>query len=94
MNELKIQLKDINTNAIQHYEANEHVMMIFDTVGNETGDGGESDGEGDGMILLECIKNKSFEVMLQHDLTKADVDAYNEGAIPGVPKNWQPPQPP
>ncbi len=69
-------------------------MMISDTAGNETGDGGESDGEGDEMILLDCIKNKSFEEMLEHNLTQADVDAYDEGAIPSAPKNWQPPQPP
>ncbi len=87
MNELEIQQNDITADTVKHYETNEQVMTIFDILGNETGGGGESDGEGDKMLLLDCIKNKSFKEMLEHDLTKADVDAHNEGALPGPPKN-------
>ncbi len=61
-------------------------MMLFDTVGNEVQDGEDCDGEGDKMLLLDCIRNKSFDDVIEHDLTKAHVNAYNEGAIPGAPK--------
>ncbi len=41
----------------------------------------------------DCNKNKSFEEILEYDLTKANFNAYNEVAIPSASKNWQPPQP-
>ncbi len=52
------------TDTMKHYETNELVMMTFDTIGNETGDGGESSGARDEMFLLDCIKNKPFEEIL------------------------------
>ncbi len=88
------QENDINTDTTKHFETEKQVMMLFDTVGNEIGDGGDSDGEGDEMLLLYCIRNKSFDDVIEHDLTEANVNEYDEGAIPGTPKNWQPPQPP
>ncbi len=90
MNEIEIQQNNINTDTMKHYEIDDQVMMTFDTIGN----GGESDGEGDEMIFLDFIKNKSFEKMLEHDLTKADIDTLKEGAIPSALMNWQPSQPP
>ncbi len=57
-NELEIQLNDINADTLKHYETDEQVIMIFDTVGNETGDGGGSDGKGNEMLLLECRKKQ------------------------------------
>ncbi len=62
--------------------------MLFDTVENENGVKGESDGEGDKMLLLDYNTNNSFEEMLEYDLIEADVDAYDEGANPGASKNW------
>ncbi len=94
MNELESQENGIDTNTMKRFETNEQDMMIFDTVGNEIGDGGDSDGEGDEMLLLDYIRNKPFDDVIDCDLTEADVDASDEGAIPGAPKNWQPPQPP
>ncbi len=32
--------------------------------------------------------------MIEPDLMEANVDTYDEGAILGAPKNWQPLQPP
>ncbi len=86
MNELEFEENDIKT---QHFETNEQNMMSVDRVGNDTGHSGDSDGEGNEMLLLDCNKNKSFEEILEHDLIEASVNAYNEGVIPGVPKNWQ-----
>ncbi len=59
-------------------------MKVFYTVGNE---------KGDGILLLNCIKNRSFEEMFEYDLTKANVDTWDKVAI-SAQKNWQPPQPP
>ncbi len=94
MNELESQENDIDTDNTKHIETDEQVMMLFDTVGNVVGYGGDSDGGGDEMVLLDCIRNKSFDDMIECDLTEAGVNAYDEGTIPGAPKNWQPPQPP
>ncbi len=94
MNELENQENDINTDTTKRFETDKQVMMIFDTVGNENGDGGDCDGEGDEMLLLDCIKNKSFEDAIKPDLTEADVNAYDEGDIQGALKNLQPSQTP
>lgn len=45
------------------------------------------------MLLLDCNRNTSFNDVLEYYLTEANVTAYNEGPIPGAPKNGQPPQP-
>ncbi len=88
------QENDINTDTTKHFETEKQVMMLFDTVGNEVGEGGDSAGEGDEMLLLDFTRNKSFEDAIEPDLTEADVNAYYEEAIPGEPKNWQPLQSP
>ncbi len=62
-------------------------MMIFNTVANETSDGGDSDWKRDEMLLLDCNKNQSWEEPLEHNLIETNVSAFGEGAIPGEPKN-------
>ncbi len=94
MNKLDSQDDSINPDNLQCFETNEQVMMLFDTIGNEVGDRGDSDGEGDEMLLIDFNTNQSIEETLERDLIEADVDAYDIGAIPGSPKNWEPPQPP
>ncbi len=41
MNKHGIQQNGINTDTTKHYEPDEEVVMIFHTVGNETGNGGK-----------------------------------------------------
>ncbi len=74
MNELESQENEIDKDNTKCFETDKQVMMLFDTVGNEVGDGGDSDGEGDKMLLLDCIRNKSVDDVIECDLMEANVN--------------------
>lgn len=72
------------------FEASKQDLMSCDTIGKKIVDQGNSDGEGDKMLLFDCNTSQLIEEMIKSYITEVDVDTYNIGAIPGSPKNWEP----